>query len=92
MAVKRFDRAGTQRLQMRVGSLGHEASLSNALSETRAFGLTTAQARLMAAGIAEYVAQWPAVFKALNVRGADVDVLAQYLDGAHLREQRRAVL
>ena len=46
----------------------------------------------MAAGIAEYVAQWPAVFKALNVRGADVDVLAQYLDGAHLREQRRAVL
>jgi len=77
--------------QMRVGALGHEASIANALSEARAFGLTPAQARLMAAGIAEQVAQWPTVFKALNVRGADLEVLAQYLDGAHLREQRRAV-
>ena len=77
--------------QLRVGALGHEASMANALSEARAFGLTPAQARLMAAGMAEQVAQWTTVFKALNVRAADLEVLAQYLDGAHLREQRRAV-
>ena len=78
--------------QMRVGALGHEASIANALSEARAFGLTDAQAKQIAAGMAEQVAQWQSVFKALKVRGADMDVLAQYLDGAHLREQRRQIL
>lgn len=75
--------------QMRVGALGHEASLTNALSEARAFGLTDAQARQTVAEIAHQVAQWKAVFKGLNVRDADIDQLAQYLDGAHLLEQRR---
>jgi hypothetical protein len=28
------------------------------------------------------------VFKGMNARDADIDLLAQYLDGAHLREQR----
>lgn len=77
--------------QMRVGALGHEASMANALSEVRAFGLTDAQASQIAAGMAEQVAQWQALFKKQGVRSADLDVLAQYLDGAHLREQRRAV-
>ena len=77
--------------QMRVGALGHEASMANALSEVRAFGLTDAQASQMVAGIAEQVAQWQALFKEQDVRGGDLDVLAQYLDGTHLREQRRAV-
>lgn len=65
--------------------------LAVALSEARAFGLTDAHARLMASGIAEQVAQRQIVFKALKVRGADMDVLAQYPDGTHLREQRREV-
>ena len=60
----------------------------NALSEARAFGLTDTQARVTVAEIASQVAQWKAVFKGLNARDADVDLLAQYLDGAHLREQR----
>ncbi len=42
--------------------------------------------------IAGQVAQWNTVFKRLNVRDADIDLLAQYLDGAHLREQRRQAL
>lgn len=75
--------------QMRVGALGHEASLTNALSEARAFGLTDVQAQQTVAEIARQVAQWKAVFKGLNVRDQDIDQLAQYLDGAHLLEQRR---
>ena len=75
--------------QMRVGALGHEASLTNALSQARAFGLTDAQAQQIVAEIACQVARWKAVFKGLNVRDQDIDLLAQYLDGAHLREQRR---
>ena len=75
--------------QMRVGALGHEASIGNALSEARAFGLTDAQARQTVAKIASQVAQWKAVFNSLNVRDADIDLLAQYLDGVHLHEQRR---
>lgn len=75
--------------QMRVGALGHEASLVNALSEARAFGLTDDQAQQSVAEITRQVAHWKAVFKSLGVRDADIDQLAQYLDGAHLREQRR---
>lgn len=74
--------------QMRVGAMGHESSMTNALSEVRAFGLTDVQARQMAAEISGQVVQWKAVFKSLNVRDADVAVLAQYLDGAQLAEQR----
>lgn len=77
--------------QMRVGALGHEATLTNALSEARAFGLTDAQARQTVAEIAHQVAHWKQVFKSLDVRDADIDQLAQYLDGAHLREQRAAL-
>ena len=74
--------------QMRVGALGHEASLPNALSQARAFGLTDAQAQQTVAEITRQVAQWKVVFKGMNARDADIDLLAQYLDGAHLREQR----
>mgnify|MGYP000632591484 CR=1 FL=1 len=77
--------------QMRVGALGHEATLANALSEARAFGLTDAQARQTVAEIAHQVAHWKQDFKSLGVRDADIDQLAQYLDGAHLREQRAAL-
>ena len=75
--------------QMRVGALGHEARMTNALSEVRAFGLTDAAARQIVTEIASQVAQWKTVFKTLHVRDADVDMLAQYLDGAHLSEHRQ---
>jgi serine/threonine-protein kinase HipA len=75
--------------QMRVGAQGHEASIANALSEARAFGLSNAIARQTVSEIARQVAQWKAVFQSLRVRDADIDLLAQYLDGAHLSEQRR---
>lgn len=74
--------------QMRVGAQGHEASIANALSEARAFGLSDTLARQTVAEITRQVAQWKDVFKSLNVCDADIDRLAQYLDGAHLGEQR----
>ena len=78
--------------QMRVGAQGHEASIANALSEARAFGLSDAIARQTVSEIARQVAQWKAVFQSLRVRDADIDLLAQYLDGAHLSELRRLAL
>jgi serine/threonine-protein kinase HipA len=67
--------------QMRVGAMGHESSLTNALSEARAFGLTDAVARQTVAEISRQVAQWKSVFKGLKVRDADIDLLAQYVGG-----------
>lgn len=78
--------------QMRVGAQGHESSIANTLSEARAFGLTDALARQTVSVIAAQVAQWKTVFKSLNVRDADMDLLAHYLDGEHLGEQRREAL
>lgn len=75
--------------QMRVGAKGYEASMANALSEARAFGLTGALARQTVIEIAGQVAQWKTVFTDLNVRDADIELLAQYLDGAYLTQQRR---
>jgi serine/threonine-protein kinase HipA len=75
--------------QMRVGAQGHESSIVNAMSEVRAFGLTDAAARQIVAEIASQVAQWKTFFKTLHVRDVDIDLLAQYLDGACLSEQRR---
>jgi serine/threonine-protein kinase HipA len=67
--------------QMRVGAMGHESSLANALSEARAFGLTDAVARQTVAEMTRQVAQWQSVFKGLNVCDADIDLLAQYVGG-----------
>ena len=78
--------------QMRVGVQGHEASIANAMSEAPAFGLTDAQARQIVQEIDKQTAQWHAIFKRLGVREKDLDFLAQYLDGSHLREQRQQPL
>lgn len=78
--------------QMRVGAQGHEASIANALSEARTFGLTQTQARQMVREIATEVAQWKTVFRGLGVCDANIDLLAQYLDGAHLAGQRQDAL
>jgi hypothetical protein len=66
--------------------------MDNALSQARAFGLTDAQAQQTVAEIVSQVDQWKVVFQGLNVRDADIDLLAQYLDRAHLSDQRRRSL
>lgn len=75
--------------QLRVGRLGHASTVDNALSEARAFGLTPELARQTAADVANGVAAWADVFQAHQVPAADRAMLAQVLEGEHLREQRR---
>lgn len=58
--------------------------MTNTLSEASAFGVSKATARQTVADIAKQVAHWKTVFQNLGVRDADIDVLAQYLDGEKL--------
>jgi len=78
--------------QMRVGQLGHASSMANALSEARAFGLSEATAHAVAAEVAHRVSDWKALFQGLGVRSADLALLAQYLEGEQLCEQRRMAM
>lgn len=72
-----------------VGDAGSESSLSNALSQARAFGLKPAAARAIIEEIARHVQGWKEHFRQLGLRDADVEILAQYLDGDRLGGQRR---
>ena len=73
---------------MLVGDAGAESSLSNALSQLRAFGLKPPAARQLVQDIARRVSGWKEHFKETGVRDADVDTLAQYIDGDRLGSQR----
>lgn len=72
-----------------VGDAGAESTLGNALSQVRAFGLKPAAARAIVEEVARCVEGWKAHFAAAGVRPADIDMLAQYLDGERLGGQRR---
>ena len=74
--------------QMRVGRDGADATLTNALSEHRAFALTAPQAGKLCAEVAGVVRRWQAHFTACGVSGRDIDLLAHQIDRAYLREQR----
>jgi serine/threonine-protein kinase HipA len=72
-----------------VGDGGAESSLANALSQVRAFGLKPAAARAIVEEVARGVAGWKPHFTGLGVRPADIEMLAQYLDGDRLGRERR---
>lgn len=72
-----------------VGDAGAESTLGNALSQVRAFGLKPARARVIAGEVARCVEGWKDHFTGLGVRPADIEMLAQYLDGERLGGQRR---
>jgi serine/threonine-protein kinase HipA len=72
-----------------VGDAGAESSLANALSQVRAFGLAPAAGREIVAEVARGVAGWQPHFRSLGVRDADIDMLAQYLDGDRLGRERQ---
>jgi serine/threonine-protein kinase HipA len=72
-----------------VGSAGAESSIDNALSQVRAFGLSPKTAREIVVEIARQVDGWIRHFREGGVRDADIEVLAQYIDGDNLRSQRR---
>ena len=51
-----------------------------------------AQARQMVHEIAKQIPRWQANFNSLGLLEKDLDLLAQYLDGAGLREPRQQAL
>lgn len=75
---------------MAVGSEGHVATLDNALTQCRAFGLRRPEARRIVQEICLAVNDWQAHFEAQGVSPRDRAMLAQYLDGERLGDQRRA--
>ncbi len=74
--------------QMRVGRDNADATLANALSEARLFGLRATDAHDEAAGVVRVCAEWKKHFRAAGVSTADVEYLAQFIDRDFLRVQR----
>jgi len=72
-----------------VGSAGAESSMSNALSQAQAFGLGKEHAMTVIGEVASQVGKWKQHFRRAGVRDADIEILAQYLDGERLGGQRR---
>ena len=75
-----------------VGAAGAESSIANALSSVRDFGLAPAAGRRVVQEVARLVDGWQAHFRAAGVRAADIEVLAQYIDGHRLGGERRAAI
>ena len=75
-----------------VGNAGVESSVENALSQCIAFGLKRDAAVTVVREAATGVEQWKKHFRARGVIPSDIDTLAQYIDGDHLKAQRRAFL
>ena len=74
--------------QMRVGKDESVSTLENALSEIAAFGLKRDRAVAIVKDICMGVERWKKHYAGLKVRARDIDVLAQYIDGKALKEQR----
>ena len=77
---------------MGIGDQGTESTLANALWQVRQFGLKVDIAHAIIAQVAMKVDDWKEVYAAKGVRAANIDLLAQYIDGDRLRSQREAFL
>lgn len=74
--------------QMRVGSEQADATLANAMSECRLFGLKPTQASEEVRAVVVAVSGWQAHFDSMGVLPADITSLANQIDRPFLREQR----
>ena len=74
--------------QMRVGRDGACSTMDNAPSEHRAFALTHARARVVAAEVARVLDGWRAHFAQFGVLPQHLDLLAEQIDRPFLRDQR----
>jgi serine/threonine-protein kinase HipA len=72
-----------------VGTQGRDSTLSNAMSQSELFGLTTDEAAAEVSAVIAVVDRWTDHFAAAGVSAADIDSLAQQIDGEALRAQRR---
>jgi serine/threonine-protein kinase HipA len=73
---------------MAVGRDGNASMLDNALSAIASFGLKLREAKAIVGEVAGTVSGWQRHFRACSVSAADVEMLAQYLDGDRLGGQR----
>lgn len=71
------------------GADGRDSTLSNAMSQCEAFGLSTAEAAQMVAQIIRVVDTWHAHFESVGVTQKDLGSLAERIDGDELLNQRR---
>jgi serine/threonine-protein kinase HipA len=70
------------------GALGHESTLDNAMSDCPAFGLLPHEAALEVARVIAVVDHWKTHFALAGVTPADIEYLAQFIDGDGLLAQR----
>ncbi len=78
--------------QMRVGAFAADATLENALSEHRQFGLYKDAAVEQVKNVSAVVATWKKHFTQVGVAAADIASLAGQIDRPFLLNQRRAFL
>jgi len=73
-----------------VGTDQRDSTLSNAMSQCELFGYTPAQAADEVVRVIKVVDGWRPHFAACGVADADLESLAERIDGPPLREQRRS--
>jgi serine/threonine-protein kinase HipA len=81
--------SGQGQQEFGVGADGHESTLVNALSQSAMFGLSAAQAHEEIKKVVSVVGGWKAHFQHCGVSNADIESLAQRIDGEPLISQRR---
>lgn len=79
---------GLGQQQLRVGKHLADSTIENALSEALAFGLTKDMAVAEVKRLAAAIDGWKESFREHGVVDKDLDLLAQYIDGSHLKGQR----
>lgn len=72
-----------------VGADGRDSTVANAMSQCQLFGYTPAQAAAEVVRVIAVVDGWRAHFAACGVTHADLESLAERIDGAPLLGQRR---
>jgi len=73
-----------------VGTAQRDSTLSNAMSQCELFGYTTAQAAAEVARVIKVVDGWREHFAACGVTDADLESLAERIDGDQLLAQRQS--
>jgi serine/threonine-protein kinase HipA len=68
----------------------NDSTLTNAMTQTQAFGLTQAQAAELVVGVIGVVNTWREHFASLGVTQSDLASLAERIDGEELKSQRES--
>ncbi len=80
--------SGQGRQEFGVGLNGNESSLDNAVSQCQLFGLSASEAKAQMTRVVDVVNGWQAHFATCGVSKADIESLAERLDGDIARQRR----